>query len=90
MEQLASTNPCELFGEAEVYLASHHWPIWGNAAHHGFPGSAARYLYKYLHDQTVRLFNAGMTPAEIAEALELPESLRPFLPQPRLLRHHPA
>ena len=35
-----------------------------------------RDLYKYLHDQTVRMFNAGMTPAEIAEQLELPESLR--------------
>ncbi|MEE4216839.1 MAG: alkyl sulfatase dimerization domain-containing protein [Xanthomonadales bacterium] len=64
-----------LFGEAEIYLASHHWPIWGNTHIVEFL-EQQRDLYKYLHDQTVRMFNAGMTPAEIAEHLELPESLR--------------
>jgi len=65
----------DLFGEAEIYLASHHWPIWGNQRIIHFL-EQQRDTYKYLHDQTVRLFNAGMTPGEIANEMELPESLR--------------
>jgi alkyl sulfatase BDS1-like metallo-beta-lactamase superfamily hydrolase len=65
----------ELFGEAEVYLASHHWPIWGNERIVRFL-EEQRDTYKYIHDQTVRLFNQGMTPGEIAEQIELPASLR--------------
>jgi alkyl sulfatase BDS1-like metallo-beta-lactamase superfamily hydrolase len=63
-----------LFGDAEVYLASHHWPIWGNARIVEFL-EIQRDTYKYIHDQTVRLFNQGLTPGEIAETLELPPSL---------------
>jgi alkyl sulfatase BDS1-like metallo-beta-lactamase superfamily hydrolase len=65
----------ELFGEAEVYLASHHWPIWGNARIIDFL-EVQRDTYKYIHDQTVRLFNQGLTPGEIAEVIELPVSLQ--------------
>jgi len=64
----------DLFGEAEVYLASHHWPIWGNQRIRTFL-EQQRDTYKYLHDQTVRLFNQGMTPGEIAEQIQLPPSL---------------
>ena len=64
----------ELFGEADIYLASHHWPIWGNERVIRFL-EVQRDTYKYLHDQTVRLFNQGLTPGEIAEELTLPESL---------------
>jgi len=65
----------ELFGEAEVYLASHHWPIWGKARINDFL-EVQRDTYKYIHDQTVRLFNQGLTPGEIAEVIELPASLQ--------------
>ncbi len=34
-----------------------------------------RDLYKYIHDQTIRLANLGLTPDEIAEELKLPEKL---------------
>jgi alkyl sulfatase BDS1-like metallo-beta-lactamase superfamily hydrolase len=34
-----------------------------------------RDLYKYIHDQTLRLANRGLTPREIAEELTLPDSL---------------
>lgn len=64
----------ELFGEAEVYLASHHWPIWGSQRIRTFL-EQQRDTYKYIHDQTVRMFNAGLTPGEIAETLQLPEAL---------------
>jgi len=67
-----------LFGDAEIYFGCHHWPIWGNRKIMDFL-TKQRDLYKYIHDQTVRMFNNGLTPSEIAEQLELPESLRkPF------------
>ena len=64
-----------LFGEAGIYLASHHWPIWGNERIIDFL-EGQRDMYKYIHDQTVRLLNEGLTPGEIAEKIELPSSLR--------------
>jgi alkyl sulfatase BDS1-like metallo-beta-lactamase superfamily hydrolase len=64
----------ELFGEAEVVFASHHWPIWGRERIVDYL-KKQRDTYKYIHDQTLRLANAGHTPQEIAEELELPESL---------------
>ncbi len=46
-------------------FAQHHWPRWGkeriveHLARH-------RDMYRYLHDQTLRLANRGLTPTEIA------------------------
>ena len=62
------------FPEAEVFFASHHWPVWGRAAVQGFM-ARQRDVYRYTHDQTVRLLNAGMKPHEIAETLKLPKTL---------------
>jgi len=68
----------DLFGDAEVYFGGHHWPKWGNAEILEFL-CTQRDLYKYIHDQSVRLLNEGFTPLEIADQIELPESLRtPF------------
>ncbi len=65
----------ELFGDkAEVALAQHHWPTWGKDRVQRLLRTQ-RDLYKYAHDQTLRLLNHGYTPNEIAEALELPPSL---------------
>src|SRR5579859_1956047 len=58
--------------QAEVVLAQHHWPIWGNARVLDYL-SKQRDLYKYLHDQTLRLLNQGYTADEIAARLTLPE-----------------
>lgn len=58
----------------ETYFASHHWPIWGNAAVVDFL-EKQRDTYKFIHDQSLRMANAGLTPKEIAEAIELPEPL---------------
>jgi len=60
--------------EADVAFAQHHWPVWGNARVLDFLGKQ-RDLYKYLHDQTVRLMNHGYKAVEIAERLTLPRSL---------------
>lgn len=65
----------ELFGErAEVVFAQHHWPRWGQARIVDFLAKQ-RDLYAYVHDQTLRMLNKGLVASEIAETLELPESL---------------
>ncbi|NTW68841.1 MAG: MBL fold metallo-hydrolase [Chlorobiaceae bacterium] len=65
----------ELFGrKAEVVFAQHHWPVWGNANVVDYL-SKQRDIYKYLHDQTLKLANQGYTAPEIAELVSLPEEL---------------
>jgi alkyl sulfatase BDS1-like metallo-beta-lactamase superfamily hydrolase len=65
----------DLFGEqSEVLIGQHHWPTWGRARIRDFL-EKQRDLYKYVHDQTVRLMNHGWKPAEIAEVLDLPPEL---------------
>jgi alkyl sulfatase BDS1-like metallo-beta-lactamase superfamily hydrolase len=65
----------ELFGsQTDVAFASHHWPTWGQDTIVNFL-KKQRDIYKYLHDQTLRLLNQGYTPLEIAEMLDLPKSL---------------
>ena len=59
--------------DADVAFAQHHWPVWGRERVRDFL-SRQRDLYKYLHDQTVRLMNHGYRAAEIAERLTLPRS----------------
>ena len=65
----------ELFGsDSDVLFAGHHWPRWGSERIVEYLGKQ-RDLYGYLHDQTLRLINAGLTGPEIAETLELPPEL---------------
>jgi len=60
--------------DAQILIAQHHWPTWGNERVTDLLRKQ-RDLYKYLHDQTLRLINQGLTPTEIAETLRLPPSL---------------
>lgn len=60
--------------DAEVEFASHHWPRWGSDRIVAFL-TKQRDLYKFIHDQTLRLANHGLTPIEIGETLRLPPSL---------------
>lgn len=62
------------FSDAEVLFISHHWPLWGQGKINDFM-ITQRDTYQYIHDQTVRLMNQGLTPNEIAEQLSLPASL---------------
>jgi len=65
----------DLWGdEAEVLSGQHHWPVWGRERVVGHL-EAQRDLYRYAHDQTVRLMNHGLKPAEIAEQIGTPKSL---------------
>ncbi|MDE1460737.1 alkyl/aryl-sulfatase [Spartinivicinus poritis] len=65
----------DMFGDADVMFASHHWPIWGNEKVKEFL-SSQRDMYRYLNDQTLRMLNKGYTGAEIAEVFEMPPSLQ--------------
>ncbi len=58
----------------EVSFAQHHWPVWGQARIARFLGEQ-RDLYRYIHDQTLRLMSHGHTPREIAEELMMPNEL---------------
>ncbi|WP_222610922.1 alkyl/aryl-sulfatase [Undibacterium curvum] len=62
---------------AEVYFGQHNWPVWGHARIAEFI-SKQRDSYQYMHDQTVRLMNAGLTPYEIADQIKLPKTLANF------------
>ena len=69
------TETIDMFGDdVEVVFASHHWPTWGRERVVSFL-STQRDLYAYVHDQTLRLMNKGLTGPEIAEEIELPPSL---------------
>ncbi|GIG54243.1 alkyl/aryl-sulfatase [Demequina activiva] len=69
------TEAIAAFGDrTEVLFSSHHWPTWGRERVVEYLG-VQRDLYKYLHDQTLRMLNQGMTGAEIAEAIELPPAI---------------
>ena len=65
----------ERYGDkTDAVIAQHHWPIWGNDRIVAFL-KKQRDLYKFIHDQSVRLLNHGLTSTEIAEKLQLPASL---------------
>lgn len=58
----------------DVLFGSHHWPIWEQKNIDNFITKHGD-LYKYIHDQTLRLANMGYTPIEIAEKIQIPDSL---------------
>ncbi|MFJ1455417.1 alkyl/aryl-sulfatase [Nocardia sp. N2S4-5] len=59
---------------SDVLFASHHWPTWGTERLTEFL-ALQRDLYGYLHDQTLRALNKGVTGIEIAESIELPPAV---------------
>ena len=65
----------ELFAdETDVCFASHHWPRFGADDARRFL-EQQRDVYRWIHDQTMRLANHGLTAVEIAEQLDLPAGL---------------
>lgn len=70
----------DLFGDtAEVLFASHFWPRWKTDTGEEIIDFLTKQadMYRFLHDQTLRLANHGRTMHEIAEDLDqaLPTSL---------------
>ena len=45
--------------DVEVTFSLHHWPTWGNEKINTY-WAAQRDMYRYLHDQTLRMANQGI------------------------------
>lgn len=69
------TESHRLYGSrSNILFTSHGWPRFGRDAIATYLTSH-RDAYKFLHDQSVRLMNKGLTAPEIAEVIALPELL---------------
>lgn len=67
------------FGDrTQILINSHNWPVWGQASARTFL-LEQRDIYKYIHDQTLRLANQGMTIKEVGQALQEPDFAREAL-----------
>ncbi|MEP1206002.1 MAG: alkyl sulfatase dimerization domain-containing protein [Rhizobiaceae bacterium] len=60
--------------ETDVLINCHNWPVWGKENIRLFLDEQ-RDIYKYTHDQTLRLANLGHTPSEIADLIKEPDWL---------------
>ena len=68
-------NALDRWGDkAEIIIAQHHWPTWGNKKVVKLMKSQ-RDIYRYINDQTLRLANKGLTRDEIAANFALPYGL---------------
>ena len=65
-----------LYGqEAEVMIASHHWPRWGNERIQEVL-RAQRDLYAHMNNQVLHLANQGVTINQIHNVYQVPASLQ--------------
>ena len=68
------TSKAFLANRTDTLFGSHHWPTWGQNNIDEFLTKHGD-LYKYIHDQTLRMANMGYTLIEIAEDIVIPDSL---------------
>lgn len=61
-------------GKFDTVFSTHNWPVWGEENCLDYL-KKQRDVYKYIHDQTLRLANHGYTMTEIAKQLRFPKSL---------------
>jgi alkyl sulfatase BDS1-like metallo-beta-lactamase superfamily hydrolase len=61
-------------GQVQSEFGSHHWPMWDNKRIVAFLEKQSA-LYKFIHDQSVRLMNEGYTGIEISNMVKLPPEL---------------
>ena len=65
----------QMWGDkADAMCGQHHWPVWGTDRIKTMIRQQ-RDLYKFAHDQTIRLINHGLSATEIAETIRLPAGL---------------
>jgi alkyl sulfatase BDS1-like metallo-beta-lactamase superfamily hydrolase len=64
----------DIFPDAEVAFASHHWPTWGNANVRQYIANQ-RDTYRFLHDRALNLANQGETAPELGNATFFPKGL---------------
>lgn len=60
--------------DVQILFAPHHWPVWDkdNIVKHL---KLQRDMYRFINDQTLHYANQGFTMDEIAEKVNLPDSL---------------
>lgn len=67
-----------LFGDrTDAAFLGHMWPVWGKERIAEWL-RMQRDIYRYIHDETLRLANQGLTMDEIAAEIELPDELGRF------------
>ncbi len=65
----------DTYGERiEVVFAQHHWPKWDNKNIIPYM-KRQRNIFKYIHDQSLRLMNLGYKSIEVAEMLVVPPAI---------------
>ena len=64
----------DLFPDAEVAFASHHWPTWGKDNIRGFLANQ-RDTYRFLHDRALNLANQGKVMDELGSESFMPKGL---------------
>jgi alkyl sulfatase BDS1-like metallo-beta-lactamase superfamily hydrolase len=55
--------------KADVLFTQHSWPTWGGEAIRTLLADQ-RDMYAFIHDRTLHLMNQGLTPLEIAQAVQ--------------------
>jgi alkyl sulfatase BDS1-like metallo-beta-lactamase superfamily hydrolase len=65
----------DLFPEAEVAFRSHHWPVWGKDRIRRHLANQ-RDLYRFIHDQALRLANHGRKADELGNTDFFPKGLK--------------
>ncbi|WP_133139091.1 alkyl/aryl-sulfatase [Legionella genomosp. 1] len=63
--------------DVQVLFAPHHWPVWNrdNIVKHL---KLQRDMYRFINDQTLHYANQGFTMDEIAEKVNLPDTLNHY------------
>ena len=64
----------DLFPDAEVAFASHHWPTWGKDNIRAFLANQ-RDTYRFIHDRALHLANQGLVMDEIGNETFFPKAL---------------
>ena len=64
----------DMFPDAQVAFASHHWPTWGSDNIRQFLANQ-RDTYRFLHDRALNLANQGQTMPELGNATFFPKGL---------------
>jgi alkyl sulfatase BDS1-like metallo-beta-lactamase superfamily hydrolase len=64
----------DMYPDAEVAFASHHWPTWGNANIRQYLANQ-RDTYRFIHDRALHLANQGLVMDEIGSELFFPKGL---------------
>ncbi|MEO1039928.1 MAG: alkyl sulfatase dimerization domain-containing protein [Pseudomonadota bacterium] len=60
--------------DTDILFMGHGWPVFGQSEVDAYLRRQSD-VYRFIHDQTLRLANQGLTPDEIAETIALPDVL---------------